>query len=98
MDPWVGKIPWRREWQPTPVFLPRESHGRRSLAGYTPWGHKEFDTTFLFPPLCEIHTHTCKYMMYILVLDAFLWFLVYMSNVAVALKCTTETIMREEPC
>ena len=40
-NPWVGKIPWRREWQPTPVFLPRELHGQRSLAGYSPWGHKE---------------------------------------------------------
>ena len=38
-DPWVGKIPWRREWQPTPVFLPREFHGQRS-----PWGHKDLDT------------------------------------------------------
>ena len=38
---WVGKIPWRREWQPTPVFLPREFHGQRSLAGYSPWGRKE---------------------------------------------------------
>ena len=36
----VGKIPWRRAWQPTPVFLPRESHGLRSLAGYSPWGRK----------------------------------------------------------
>ena len=45
-DPWVGKVPWRREWQPTPVFLPRESHGQRSLAGYySPWGCKELDTT-----------------------------------------------------
>ena len=35
-DPWVGKIPWRRAWQPTPVFLPGESHGQRSLAGYSP--------------------------------------------------------------
>ena len=43
--PWVGKIPWRRAWQPTPVFLPGESHGQRSLAGYSPWGHKESDTT-----------------------------------------------------
>ena len=34
-DPWVGKIPWRREWQPTWVFLPEESHGQRSLAGYS---------------------------------------------------------------
>ena len=44
-DPWVGKIPWRREWLPTPVFLPREVHGQRSLAGYSPWGRKELDTT-----------------------------------------------------
>jgi len=35
---WVGKIQWRREWQPTPVFLPGESHGKRNLAGYSPWG------------------------------------------------------------
>ena len=44
-DPWVGKIPWRRAFHPTPVFLPRESHDQRSLAGYSPWGHKESDTT-----------------------------------------------------
>ena len=44
-NPWVGKIPWRREWQPTPVLLPGESHGLRSLAGYSPWGHKELDMT-----------------------------------------------------
>ena len=43
-DPSVGKIPWRRKWQPTPVFLPGESHGQRSLAGYSPWGCKESDT------------------------------------------------------
>ena len=41
----VRKIPWRREWQPTPVFLPGESHGQRSLVGYSPWGRKESDTT-----------------------------------------------------
>jgi len=39
-DSWVRKIPWRRKWQPTPVFLPGESQGQRSLAGYSPWGHK----------------------------------------------------------
>ena len=44
-DPWVGKIPWRRQGQPTPVFLPGESHGWRSLVGCSPWGHKESDTT-----------------------------------------------------
>ena len=42
---WAGKIPWRRAWQPTPVFLPGEFHGQRSLGGYSPWGCKEFDMT-----------------------------------------------------
>ena len=42
-DPWVGKIPWRRTWPPTPVFLPGESHGQRSLADYSPGGHTEVD-------------------------------------------------------
>ena len=46
-DPWVGKFPWRREWLPPPVFLPGESYGERSLVGYSPWGHKELDTTEL---------------------------------------------------
>ena len=44
-DPWLGKIPWRREWQPVPVILPGKSHGQRSLAGYSPRDHKELDTT-----------------------------------------------------
>ena len=44
LDPWVGKIPWRRKWQPTPV-LPGKSHRQRSLGGYSPQGRKELDTT-----------------------------------------------------
>ena len=44
-SPWVWKISWTRKWQPTPVFSPGKSHGRRSLVGYSPWGHKELDTT-----------------------------------------------------
>ena len=40
-----GKLPWRRKWQPTPVFLPEESHGWRSLVGYRPRGRKELDVT-----------------------------------------------------
>ena len=43
--PSVGKIPWKMEWLPTPIFLPEEEHGQRSLVGYIPWGHKESDTT-----------------------------------------------------
>ena len=44
-NPWVRKIPWRRKWLPTPVFLPEKFHGQRSLVGYSPWGHKELDMT-----------------------------------------------------
>ena len=50
---WVRKIPWRRAWQPTPVFLPGESHEQRSLAGYSPWGCKESDMT-------EATQHACR--------------------------------------
>ena len=45
LHPWVGKIPWRGAWHPTPVLLPGESHAQRSLAGYSPWSCKESDTT-----------------------------------------------------
>ena len=45
-DPSVGKNPWRRKWQPTPVFLPGKFHGWRSLVGYSPWGHKDSDFHF----------------------------------------------------
>ena len=55
-SPWVRKIPWRRKWQPTPVFLPGKSHGQRSLVGHGPQGHKESDTTELLS--VRAHTHT----------------------------------------
>jgi len=47
-DPWVRKISWRREWLPSPVFLPGEFHGQRNLVGYSPWGRKESDMTKTF--------------------------------------------------
>ena len=53
LDPWVGKIPWRRKWQPTPVFLPGKSHGQGSLMGNSPWGCKRVrqDLVTKPPPL-----------------------------------------------
>ena len=42
-DSWVRKMPWRRKWQPTPVFLPGKSHGQRNLAGYSPWGTSPYN-------------------------------------------------------
>ena len=50
-DSWVRKMPWRRKWQHTPVFLPREVYGQKSAVGYSPQNHKELDTT-------KPHTHT----------------------------------------
>ena len=59
-DPWVGKIPWRRERQPIPIFLPGKTHRQRSLVGYNSWGCKELNTTqqvtlSLFKELYYIH-------------------------------------------
>ena len=62
-DPWVGKSPWRREWQPTPAFLPGESHRLRSLVGYSPWGYKELDMT----------EQLTKYILKLLYLLLLLW-------------------------
>ena len=65
-DPWAGKSPWRRKWQPAPVFLTRKSHGQRSLVCYSPWVAKELDMTSIqfssvpqsCPTLCEPMNHT----------------------------------------
>ena len=53
-QPWVGMISGSKKWQPTPIFLPGKFHGQRSLAGYSPWGHKELDMT----EWLSTHTHT----------------------------------------
>ena len=60
-NPWFVKIPWRRKWQPTPVLLPGESHGQRSLVGYSPWGCKELDMTERLHTHTHTHTHTLIY-------------------------------------
>ena len=52
---WVGKIPWRRVWLPTPVFLPGQSRGQRNLAGYISWGSKVLD-------MAERLTHENEYL------------------------------------
>ena len=65
--PWVGKIPWRRKWQPTPVFLPGDSHGQRSLVCYSPWcckraGHNWSHFT---------HMHTCFHNLFFFFLNTY---------------------------
>ena len=64
--PWVGKMPWKRKAVPTPGFLPGESHGQKSLAGYSPQGCKESDTTERLTPIhcttaCKVWHLTCSY-------------------------------------
>ena len=56
-DPWVKKIPWRRVWQPTPVFFPGESHGLRGLEGYSPWGCKKSWTQLKQLRTCSHNEH-----------------------------------------
>ena len=56
-NPWVGKISWRRKWQPSSVLLPGKSHGRRNLVGYSPWGHKELTTTERLQFTCDFTSH-----------------------------------------
>ena len=58
-DSWVGKIPWRRKWQPAPVFLPEESYGQRSLAGYSRWGRKS-QAGLKPPPQHSFLIETCS--------------------------------------
>ena len=66
LDPWVGKILWRKKWQPTPVFLPGEFRGQRSLAGYSPWDLKELEVTeqeqgnFIFKSLIYLEFILCN--------------------------------------
>ena len=57
-NPWVGKIPWRRAWQPIPVFLPIDSHGQRSLAGYSLWGCR--CCGMKLPRVTEVNLHNAK--------------------------------------
>ena len=59
LDLWVGKIPWRREGQPTPLFLPGKSTGQRSLAGYSPWGHR------VRHDWAHTHSHTHKLLTHV---------------------------------
>ena len=58
LSPWVQKIPWRRKWQPTPLFLPGKSQGQRNLMGYSPWRQKELDMT----EQLNTHTHHVLYL------------------------------------
>ena len=79
-DPWVRKIPWRRKWKPTPVLLRGKFNGQRSLAGYSPRGHKESDTTVKLNTHTHTYTHTHTHGLYWLMslsshhfLEAFHW-------------------------
>ena len=77
-NPWVGKIPWSRKWQPAPVFLPGKSHGQRNLVGYSLWGCKELDMTEYDHLQMEhspyIYTGPCVHMVVTVFLTKHLFF------------------------
>ena len=66
LNPWVSQIPWRKEWLPTPVFLPGEFHGQTSLAGYSPQGLKESDMTERLTPTHSTFQMLCHVQYYIM--------------------------------
>ena len=81
-ETWVGKIPWRRALQPTPVFLPGEFHGQRSLAGYSPWSRKESDMTEWLSTAHDIYAFQSSNSRtwYVLYLHILLWFLLKLDD------------------
>ena len=62
-DPWIRRIPWRRKWRPTPVFLPGKFHGQRSLVGYSPWGHKRVRDDLATKQQYCLHLFTKKFLL-----------------------------------
>ena len=64
VDPWMKKMPWRREWRPTPSMLPGKSHRQRSLAGDSPWGCKRVRHNCEATKHTHIHTHTHTHTIY----------------------------------
>ena len=67
--PESGKIPWRRAWQPTPVFLPGESHGQRSLEGYSPRSHKESDMIEQLSMYIDMEMDSDELVLYLEIVD-----------------------------
>ena len=65
---WLGNIPWRKEWLPTPVFLPGESHGQRSLVGYSPWGRKEWERQSIHACMLGTYMLTSENSLLVLIL------------------------------
>ena len=78
-NPWVAKIPWRRKWQPTPVFLPRKFHGQRSLVGYNPWGRKESDTIGQLTVSLHFSSTLKKKLLEVSCFTVLYWFLPYIN-------------------
>ena len=83
-NPWVGKILWRRKWQPITVFLPGESHGQRGLVGHNPQGHKRVQhklvtkqqsVDYIYHVVCYIHPRYLLYDQKAVVLTIFIQFL-----------------------
>ena len=90
-SPWVGKIPWRKAWQPTPVVLPRECPGQRSLSGCSPWGRKESDTT-------DVTAHTTEGQSTPHPLTCSLFLLSFLGSTQHCLACFQGGILIQQLC
>ena len=93
---WVRKIPWKRKWQSTPVFLPGESHGQRSLADYSPWDHEEFETTEATEQTC-MHLYMYNYYVCSVYIVRLLLTLCVRVLSYVGLFATPWTVARQAP-
>ena len=69
----MGSIPWRRNWELTPVYLPGKSHGQRSLVGYSPWGHREPDMTYQLNSKSNVHIYIIYMHLHIYILLRKTW-------------------------
>ena len=96
LDPWVRKFPWRRKWQLTPVFLPGEYHGQRSLAGYSSWGHKESDTTE-WPTLSLSRSRKATCFGHSLESHIFMSSSIYENNFFLLLICLMSVELLDQP-
>ena len=105
-DSWVMKSPWRRKWQPVPVFLPGKSPGQRSLAGYSPWRHKS-DTTESMWAHAHTLTHTYTHTLFQIVINVcFVFFIilyllgiitsVYLQGIITTNSCVTTSWVKTE--
>ena len=90
--PWVERFPWRRKWQPTPLFLLGKPHGQRSLEGYSPWGHRELDTTKVIQHPAYLQTEAFRSFFIKVLENTFMCFFFYLLKQIFKLKNLNKSV------